>query len=348
MLEKDLVRLRRWALAEKLGVQGLGALAAVGVYWLIAPHLAAPDPLLPAAFTPDGRWGQAVAAAMTFWALAAICGAMLVVARPEGALAATLIGLAGVCAFSPPIRSLLWSSGQNLRSVYLAMLSEVILGGAALVVAAEIVGWVHRAAMPLVGRLGWRPIEQRVPEIDGESVAPDEPTIASLPGRQFGQTVATVLWGLRSLLRRSDSAEPVGKDKLSGPGRRAACMAMTLILGVVLVALLMQSADRKQVIFAIAISFLIASLVAHQTFPTACTILVWITPVLVGAAVYALAAATAGSTGAAPMDWLETPLLARALPIDWIAAGGGGAMLGVWISCRSHETKLIEACLQKD
>ncbi|MHC4561341.1 MAG: hypothetical protein ACYS8X_01055 [Planctomycetota bacterium] len=339
--------MRRCWLAEKLGVQGIAAMAAVAVYWLIAPRLTGSDPFLPAAFVPDERWGQAVGVAATFWVLAAMCGALLVVARPEGALAAALVGLAGISAFSPPIRSLLWSSDGTLRSVYLAMLVEVLLGGAALIVAAEIVGMVHRAVMPLVGRLGWRPIEQRVPDIVPESVAPDEATIASLPGRQFGLTVAILLWGLRSLLRRGKGDEPVGTDKLSGPGRRAACMAMTLILGIVLVALLMQSADRKQVIFAVSISFLVASLVAHQTFPTACSMLVWITPVLVGAGVYALAAVTAGSTGAGAMDWLETPLLARALPIDWIAAGSGGAMLGVWISGRSHETKLVEACLQK-
>jgi hypothetical protein len=38
----------------------------------------------------------------------------------------------------------------------------------------------------------------------------------------------------------------------------------------------------------------------------------------------------------------DKPLRA-ALPLDWIALGGGGAVLGYWISRRGHYGRLVDA-----
>ena len=54
---------------------------------------------------------------------------------------------------------------------------------------------------------------------------------------------------------------------------------------------------------------------------------------------YTLAAAAAGSQ---PDAWARVNDYSRALPVDWLTAGSGGAVLGYWISERLHEMKYIE------
>ena len=62
----------------------------------------------------------------------------------------------------------------------------------------------------------------------------------------------------------------------------------------------------------------------------------WPAAMLLAIVFYALGSlpATAGAFGPA---WTHTPYYARALPIDWLTAGAGGALFGYWSSQRVHE-----------
>ena len=104
-----------------------------------------------------------------------------------------------------------------------------------------------------------------------------------------------------------------------------------------MVPLLMRSPDRGQIIFALLASFTVGSLLAHWAFPSRCAGLAWVVPIVVG-----IGYCVFGAVRAVEGEWMEVASQAQALPIDWITAGGGGAVLGYWISERVQEAGLIE------
>ena len=117
------------------------------------------------------------------------------------------------------------------------------------------------------------------------------------------------------------------------------CLGLGLVVALVLLMLLMRSSDRGQILFALLAAFLSASAIAHQVFPTPHSIVVWGMPMLVAIGLYALAAFTAGHGEGA---WIGLPKYAGALPVDWLTAGCGGALIGYWISERIHELRHIQ------
>ena len=332
---------------EKSGVEFLTLAAMVAVFAVAGPLVRRMDPLSAWAFLPAGEWGRLLTTVQLLWALAAVCGAVMVFARPEGVLTTVLVGLAGMSVASPPMRTLLWRHQDHLSRFYLILVGELALLGVAMVVAASIVVMVGRLTRPLAGRWAWRsPLA--IAGIEESDAIDDAARIRELPLYKLSPALAAVVWGVLSLTGRAPAggAATAGANDPSGIKRRAACGGVTLVVAVGLLIVLMQTSERYQVLFAVGASFFLASLLAHQIFPTACGPVMWAMPLAVGAAVYALAAYTAGGSGATSMAWLEAPRLARALPIDWIGAGSGGAVAGHWLSTRMHETKTLEHHMQ--
>ena len=116
-----------------------------------------------------------------------------------------------------------------------------------------------------------------------------------------------------------------------------------LVLGtaiaVVTILLSMRSSDRGQVLFSLLASFVLAVILSHQVFPGAYSIAAWLMPPVTAVMFYSLAA---NEITAGPQAWMAVPAYSRALPVDWLTAGCGGAVLGYWICRRLHETHHIE------
>jgi hypothetical protein len=137
---------------------------------------------------------------------------------------------------------------------------------------------------------------------------------------------------------------PRGRDPKAAATARAmesiTCAALGLIVSVILLRVLLQSSDRGQIIFALAASSAIGVLIAHQVFPARHGIAAWGVPVLTAAAFYLMSAFA--RVAPTPVGWAGVRLDGMPLPIDWLSAGGGGAVLGYWISCRLHELRALE------
>jgi hypothetical protein len=110
--------------------------------------------------------------------------------------------------------------------------------------------------------------------------------------------------------------------------------------------MLFRSSQTGQIAFALAGSFFLAALIAHQVFPVPMTWPFWAPPLLL--AVVALGSGTgvsevAGQAGGP--EWFRSLMVARglpvraALPIHWLSMGVGGAIGGLWLSRRLHEGK---------
>ena len=335
---------------EKTAVE-ISALAILAVvYLLIAPGLVNGQRDLAVAPLAEGQWLTLLMMDVVLLLAAVVCGALLGVARPEGVLVAALAAAAGLSVYSPPMRTLLWEHSANVSGLYVELLLEVLGGGICMVIAAVIAESVWSKARPLVGRRAWRsPLDIVISE-EGDKLKGDGAMLARQPGYRLSPTLASLGWAARSLFGRQPAVETrLGRLRARGElQRRAACAGVTVIIAVVLLSLLMRSTDRKQVLFAVFVGFLVAGLISRLLFPTACSIVIWIAPVVVGAGAYAMAAFTTGSLGRSSIDWLQAPHLALALPIDWIAVGGCGAVLGAWLAARHNENKLLEENVELD
>ena len=347
---------RRIHLLEKLQVELAAAAAAVAVYFLLAPGLASADPELPVTFVPAGAYGRLLLLGGMVWLVSAACSAVTVSARPEGGIVAALIGAAGISLYSPPIRALLWRRQDDLAGMFAQLRLEVLLLSIALLGVLAVVGLVRGLVAYLRPKWLWRSPLAELSAAEGQKAlrAPggreksgeldDEGTGShgDMPG---GIGFVGLLLALAKEAREAigfppadPTAEPEAKQK--SMLRNAGFFGVGLLLSVVLLLLLMRSADRGQILFAMLVSFLVGVLVAHQAFPTRHGILMWGIPLASAVILYTLAgqSAIAGD----PRGWMHVPDYSRALPVDWLTAGNGGAVLGYWISERIHEARHIE------
>jgi hypothetical protein len=97
----------------------------------------------------------------------------------------------------------------------------------------------------------------------------------------------------------------------------------------------MASDDRGQVLFAVLASFVIAGMLGHHLFPTRLAVATWAMPIATALLFYGLAMASV-SQASVPRPQFQV------LPLDWLTAGCGGALLGTWLSERMRETRIFE------
>ncbi|MEI7836817.1 MAG: hypothetical protein WCK05_10470 [Planctomycetota bacterium] len=343
---------RRSHLWEKLHVETVALAALGGVYYWLWPALAAGDPQAAVAFLPPGHWSDMVGLLVVLLAVSVVCAAVTIAARPQAGMLAALVGVAGVCCRSPGTRTLFWESPDMAPGAIMVLLAaEVILLGVLFSLASFVVEFVRAATTRLVGPLAWKdPLAtltdlQRnamVPPADGNDVAD-----ALLPGPLHDLLVHFGRKGSRDAgLRRWDARMFA---------RCLACAVTGSALASVILLVFIQSADRGQVLFALLVSFLLGAMVAHQRFPAPYSMVAILMAACTGALFYLTAAIA--SVGAGPNAWLLAPVhagpgtlpYAAALPLDWIAAGGGGAVIGFWISERMHEARYLidETLLQE-
>ena len=311
---------------EKVELE-IAAVAAVAVgYFLLWPVLRGDEPLAAMSLLVGGGWGRFWTLAAAMGGLSAVCAVVTVSARPQTALMAVLFGAGGLSLRSAQIRGLFWAHADAMGPLYGTLAVELLLLAGVVVGCMFIVAVVRAMARRVVPRWVW----QGPPGIEG----PHE---------------RAAFWGdlaaLRAIFRQAaasnEAAAGKGKDADKAVARTLGCAALSLAISATLVLSIARSPDRGQILFALAGSFLLGSLIAHQVFPAPLGEVSWVGAVVFGLACYGLGAAS--SIGEGPQGWIHVQLAARALPLDWITAGGGGAMLGYWISARMHEARLLEA-----
>jgi hypothetical protein len=96
-------------------------------------------------------------------------------------------------------------------------------------------------------------------------------------------------------------------------------------------------------LFALFAGCFLGVFIGQKVVPTRMNLTAWTVPVALGVGLYLLAAISAVRTGQGA--WIEVRLYAQALPIDWMTAGLGGAMLGHWEDLRMREARYIEDSL---
>ncbi len=182
------------------------------------------------------------------------------------------------------------------------------------------------------------------------------PSIGGIYGFLIGEIVimtlimagAVIIAGLiRGAIGESKSMdlpspdEDDGEDDFQKEGSTAAqCLynfGFGVLLSIVLLLLIVQSAQRGQILFGLLASFFVGFLVAHQLIPANHVMLAPAGAAAVAVVVYILGATSV--TGDSPQSWMSVPLYARALPIDWMTFGAGGGVLGYWVSERIHEAR---------
>jgi len=322
---------RDFHLLEKIQVQ----LATVGtlciVYFGLWPALRPGGPQDPASFLATGGIMTLLAFAVALWALAGLCALVTIHARPEGALVAALFGAAGISLHSPKIRALLWARENDLPAMYGQLIAEVLIL-AAVVLGAVVAVSLVRAVIGLY-KPGWLwtgPLAK---------LRKDEPP---QQGRSAGAVLMAALrHGPLGLFLRKGLGELAGDPRRKPTLRQTAgFLGLGLVIAVVVLLLLMRSPQRGQILFALVVSFALGVTLAHQAFPSPYSILALAMPVAAAVGFYILAS-VATSVTEMPLIWTDVPYYGRALPVDWVTAGGGGALLGFWISSRLHEIKYV-------
>ncbi len=314
---------RQFHLIEKLQVQIAALLAVIVVYALLWPFFEPVDPETPTLLFGTVGVPHAWLFALAVLAVAAVSAAATTHARPAGAVLVTLLGAGGLSLRSEPVWRLLvlrqgdGGVGTLLLWMILETLALAVLALAATLLIALVRGLIARRRPTWV----WH---SRIEPPVGEG----EPG-PSLHRRLRESVLITMGW--------PHEPETGVKEELA---RGVSCLLMGALVSVLLLGVLMQSTARGQILFALLMSFLLGTLAAHQVFPARVTGLAWVTPMITGIACYLLGMLTTVRT--VPLPWTTVPVWARALPIDWLAAGGGGAVAGMWLSARIHEHKQME------
>jgi len=319
---------------EKLQVEIAAAAALALTFFVLGPVRGSWDPQWPTTFLPTGSFAALCGFAITVWLIAAGCGALTITSRPEGALFATLVGAMGASFHSYPMRGMIWEYDGRIGLLYGVLILEVMLLTVVLAVAAQVVYIVRSVIARWRPRWMWR---GRV-RPEGPGAEKDGSANESYVRLTEAERVAAAAFGsLGVFFWRQWSGKRKLRTELFEAG---ACLGVTILIASMLTLLLMQSTHRGQIIFALFISFLLSTLIAHQRFATVMGIVSWLAPVLAALLFYALAAVSFGQAAGSNVPTIAP--YARALPVDWVTAGGAGGVLGYWISERIHEFRHIE------
>jgi hypothetical protein len=329
--------------AETFQVVVAGGIALAAVYFAVWPVVRPWDAEGALAFLPvDGR-GRLTVFALVLWLVAAGCAVLTVSCRPEAALLATLAGAAGFSLRGGGMRALLWEWPAAPEGLFHRLALEALAMAGVLVGAAAVAAVVRGLVRGLLPRYAWTDPLAGLPVPASTRLKKDW-----FVGNPVLAVAATLVFRVyRSLQARGDRARPGGAAVLLGG------VVMELAVALIMLVLTFRSTDRGQIQFALAASFLVAALVAHQTFPAGRSLVLCLVPLLVGVVVLALGAGAALSPDDGPA-WHQALYVARglplraALPADWLAFGCGGAAAGIWFSRRFREARHLEALTEQE
>ena len=299
---------------EKVYVQTACVVAMAAAYFGLWHLVRLWDPSGPMVFLASGQGGNLVTVAGLMLGIGLAAALVTLPARPEAAMLVTLSGLAGVAFRSGPMRVLLWDYRDYYAAPFKAfapMAAETLLLGLLLAALAVEVMLIRRLAERIV------------------------------PKWVFREEITLTTQG-------SDKSKSADKQA-SSPWYLSA-LAVVLLEGAasaVLLAIMLRSPERGQVAFALIAAFALSAMLIYQFFPMKMSLPFWLAPVLVAVAVYILGS----MTHAYPEGprWYHALMMAQdkpiraALPLDWIALGGGGALLGYWVARRAQYGRLVEA-----
>ncbi|MCK5557090.1 MAG: hypothetical protein KAJ01_01845 [Candidatus Hydrogenedentes bacterium] len=307
-----------------------------GIGWWFRPA----DPLGPIALLPSGGIGKLLGIVVVLLVLAAAAAVTTTRSRPEGAVMVALFGLGGVAMLSGPMQTLLWSYTAPIRSLYLQMIGEVLILAIGIMLGEGLAGLVRSSIARIrptwlwTNRLGGLSDQQRKALKESEVDPKLEKIILSGDFLSVSSGMRnTLLWNLLTLPSHAGNINPAQKKAFWAQLRRGlGCLFSGVLGGIILLVLLMQSTERGQILFALFVGFILAAMFAHHLFPVRTFFVAWMMPILTAVLFYALAVIS--GTGNRPQY--------QALPIDWLTAGAGGAILGFWISGRRRETNIFE------
>jgi len=274
------------------------------------------------------------------WLVSGGCAAITISARPEGALLAALIGTAGVSLYSPPIRSLLWAWQDDVPGMFACLRTEVVLLTAVLLGSAVVIALVRAVAASCRPQWMWRS-----PLADARDEGAKQQSPPAADKDNVNRKAALHRAILESLGLVSDAPTDKPATKRETVVKSLCFLAVGTAVAVVVILLSMRSSDRGQILFSLLASFVLGVIVAHQIFPGAYSIAAWLMPPVTAIMFYSLAG-NESATGA--QAWMAVPAYSRALPVDWLTAGCGGAVLGYWICRRLHEVHHIERRQEQD
>jgi hypothetical protein len=330
---------------EKLEFQVSAIAAAAVVYWFVWPLLILHDPALPICFLAGGDGAHIFTLIGLACALGIACGAITVTARPQTAVMALVLALGGLSLRSPRIGSLLWAHQDSMSVMYWRMALEVLLLLAVVVIAGAAAGIGRRLAAGLAGGLIWR---DPLLELDDERRAAYNRELARRKAEKASPWTVAMVLSLLSLPLGIIwvPGEDVKSDKLLGRDtavRGVLGFMVSLTASAIIVLVLLRSPERGQILFALFAGCFLGVFLGQKVVPTQTNLTAWAVPVVLGGALYLLAAISAVGSGQGA--WMDVRLYAQALPIDWMTAALGGAMLGHWEDLRMREARYIEDSL---
>lgn len=258
---------------------------------------------------------------------------------------AVLIGAGGLSLRSGQIRALLWNNMANSGVLYSKLILEVIVLALLLAVAETVISLIRGAIGRVMPGLLWAdPLSQTSDQQRRES---PKPLAASASGwLAEAYVVGLIIAAFKRLVREVSPKDGRARRKSKTLNQAASFFGVALIVAAVLVMCLMRSAQRGQILFALLAAFFLAVLIAHQLFPTPYARAAWALPIVLAVCSYALA--VAAGIGTPPQGWIDVRNYARALPLDWLTAGCGGAMLGHWVSARVYEARHFDKQQQEE
>ena len=317
---------------QKAQVQAT-AVGAFLVMWFLAWPLVRPwDAQAALTFVPGSDYASLAIFAGLVAALAALCAVATLPARSAGALLAVLVGVAAVGLRGGPMRALLMAHEADPAGVFRQLTFEMLLLGAVLAGSAVVIRAVRGLFRGIAPKWVWT--EPDAEDLRGAPPSAQEHVNAEARRFVWGGVIGLLVGGA---IRRLRPAKTRTVHAL-------ACLLMELAAAVILLVITFRSHDRGQIAFALAASFFLAALLAHQTFPVRSAVACWLGPLVMGVAVFAIGAISVDSTH--PPVWSSAMVVATglplraALPVDWLAMGGAGAVGGFWLSQRIHHARL--------
>jgi hypothetical protein len=156
----------------------------------------------------------------------------------------------------------------------------------------------------------------------------------------------SLLWGLHvgGHLKADEFRDGVEDTDEPAPFKISA-LAMQAGVMALFVLLFGQTDAKAQVFAAVGISAFLGACAAYYMYPISPSPWLWVGPMVVGIAGYALAYFSVGASEEWKTGELTFSLapLARALPLDYATAGPAGAILGYWMSRKWHRQRIDEA-----